>query len=502
MTIQLLRWASLAAALFAASLSFAIEAKSQRPNILVIVTDDQSPFGLPIYEPDSILETPTLDKLAAEGTVLDAAYHMGAWAGDVCTPSRHMIMSGRTVWHVPDKRTPGRSYHAGDATKVPPNLAENTLAAVFNRAGYVTMRTCKSGNSYTAANEKFNVRHEQSCRGGQEPSSTWHADRVLDFLQTRGATGGDKPFLIYLGFSHPHDPRNGPPGLLKKYGAINQRDLSHPGFGDMPNATPALVANYLPQHPFPHGHPNLRDELAVEGVGPHRDPLTVRNELGREFACIEAIDTQIARVLQALEESGEREDTVIVFTSDHGIACGRHGLMGKQNLYEHSWRVPMIVSGPGVKRSHRAPGNVYLTDLLATLCDFAGITPPDTNEGASFRPVLKGVKSQIRDVVYGVYCGGTKPGIRAVRKGDWKLVKYDVLNGAVRKTQLFNLADNPLELLEQHHHPKVVKAVGVAPQAHQRNLANDPQFVDQLAKMEQLLLEQQAAFDDPYRLKD
>lgn len=502
MIMQLVRYAPLAVALLFAPYSFSAEVESKRPNILVIVTDDQSPFGLPAYEPNSSLETPTLDQLAAEGMVLDAAYHMGAWAGDVCTPSRHMIMSGRTVWHVPDKRTPGRSHYESDASKVPPNLAENTLAAVFNRAGYDTMRTCKSGNSYPAANAQFTVRHEQSCRGGKEPSSVWHADRVLDFLQSRESTGDDDPFLIYLGFSHPHDPRNGESKLLYKYGAINERHLEHPNFGDVPGSTPALVGNYLPQHPFPHGHPKLRDELVVEGVGPHRDVATVRNELGREFACIEEIDTQIDRVLQALEKSGERERTYVLFTSDHGIACGRHGLMGKQNLYEHSWRVPMIVAGPSIKQASRAPGNVYLTDLLATLCDLAGIDPPKTNEGVSFRSVLEGEKSHIRDVLYGVYCGGTKPGIRAVRRGDWKLVKYDVLNGKVRETQLFNLVENPLELIDEHHSSGVIEATGVTPKPHQQDLAEDPAFFERLAEMEALLLEQQEFFDDPYRLRN
>jgi choline-sulfatase len=76
-------------------------ADDQRPNILFILVDDQSPFDLKIYNPSSKLQTPNIDRLAAEGMVLDAAYHMGSMSGAVCTPSRHMIMSGRTVWHLP-----------------------------------------------------------------------------------------------------------------------------------------------------------------------------------------------------------------------------------------------------------------------------------------------------------------------------------------------------------------------------------------------------------------
>ncbi|MHC5118837.1 MAG: sulfatase-like hydrolase/transferase, partial [Planctomycetota bacterium] len=128
-------------------LSAVYAASSGRPNILFIIADDQSPFDLKIYNPDSKLDSPNIDRLAAEGMVLDAAYHMGSWSGAVCTPSRHMIMSGRTLWHLPKQKD-----------HCPPDLPDYTMAAVFNRAGYDTMRTCKKGNSYEAANKKFTVR--------------------------------------------------------------------------------------------------------------------------------------------------------------------------------------------------------------------------------------------------------------------------------------------------------------------------------------------------------
>lgn len=119
--------------------------------------------------------------------------------------------------------------------------------------------------------------------------------------------------------------------------------------------------------------------------------------------------------------------------------------MGKQNLYEHTWRVPFIVRGPGIDPGSTAAGNIYLLDVLPTMCDLAGIEIPGTIDGISFKSVLKGKKGKVRDVLYGVYCGGTKPGMRAVRKGDWKLIKYDMMDGQVRETQLFNLAENPEE---------------------------------------------------------
>jgi arylsulfatase A-like enzyme len=199
---------------------------------------------------------------------------------------------------------------------------------------------------------------------------------------------------------------------------------------------------------------------------------------------------------------GELENTYVVYTSDHGMAIGRHGLQGKQNLYEHTWRVPMIVKGPGIKPNTRAIGNVYLMDLLATFCDLAGIDEPETNEGLSFRSVLNGERASIRDVLYGVYCGGTLPGMRCVKKGDWKLIKYDVLDGAVRETQLFHLAENPHELLAQHHVQTNQALTAMTPLPHQCDLAENPDYAAKRAELEALLLDQQIQHDDPYRLWD
>lgn len=465
----------------------------KRPNILFILVDDQSPFDLQVYNPESELQTPNIDRLAREGMVFDGAYHMGSFVGAVCTPSRHMIMCGRTLWHLPI------APEAKEKQLCPPQVERQTLAAVFHRAGYATMRTCKEGNSYEAADKLFAIRHDATKRGGTpETGSGWHGDRVLDYLRQRARDKTTEPFLIQFGFSHPHDERDGTPELLRKYGAVNHTDQEHSP-AENKNA-PRLPADYLPRHPFPHGHPGLRDEVAVSGVWERRDERTIRNELGRHDACSENIDVQIGRVLAQLEDIGELDNTYIVYTSDHGIAVGRHGLMGKQNLYQHTWRVPMIVRGPGISPGSRVEGNVYLLDLLATFCDLAGVETPATNEGMSFKPVLLGEQTTMRDVLYGVYCGGTKPGLRCVKQGDWKLIAYDVLDGQVRERQLFHLGDNPHELLQEHHDPAVIALTGRTPEKHQVNLASDPRYADKLREMESLLLAEMRRLDDPWRL--
>jgi len=464
------------------------------PNILFILTDDQAPETLSAYG-NTVCQTPHLDRLAAEGITIDGAHHMGSWSGAVCRPSRTMIMTGRSVWHIPGKGSP----HHDNPALVPPGLAEQSLPAVFNRAGYETFRTCKKGNSYPPANALFQTVRDMTRREGNNPDgSAWHADQVLEYLHRRAQTPAKKPFLIYFGFSHPHDPRNGTPELLKKYGATNSWDPENPPEAN-PKAPP-LPPNWLPAHPFPHGHPTLRDEERVQGVMTRRDPATVRNELGREYACIENIDQQIGRVLAQLESMGELDNTYVFFTADHGIAVGRHGLMGKQNLYEHTWKVPFIARGPGIAPGTRAQGNLYLMDVLPTLCDVAQIPIPSTVEGKSFRAVLEGKQHTIRDVVYGVYAGGTKPGIRAVKEGHWKLIKYDTMNGDVRRTQLFNLATNPLELLSDHHDPSVRSTSDVTPAPGQLNLADDPEFREKRAYLEALLAAEMKRLDDPFPL--
>ncbi|MFM8400308.1 MAG: sulfatase-like hydrolase/transferase, partial [Pirellula sp.] len=135
-------------------------ASDKHPNILFILVDDQSPWDLKTYNPNSKLDSPVLDRLANQGMVIDGAYHMGSFSGAVCTPSRHMIMSGRTLWHLPI------SPKVKQRELCPPNLEFQTIPAVFNRAGYITMRTCKQGNSYEKANEQFTIRKDATKRGG------------------------------------------------------------------------------------------------------------------------------------------------------------------------------------------------------------------------------------------------------------------------------------------------------------------------------------------------
>lgn len=481
-------------------------ASVSKPNILFIFVDDQSPLTMSAYG-NEVCQTPNLDRLAREGMVLDNAHHMGSWVGAVCLPSRTMVQTSINVWRTQEiaKRYPRmnpKTYVHQPRTllaELTPNDPDyESMPALFFRAGYDTYRTCKIGNTYEGANRLYLGRNDQTNYGPEdETGSWWHGEQVMNYLKEREKGIKEDPFLLFFGFTHPHDPRYGKPDLLDKYGADNTDIPTSPN----PQAPP-LQENYLPAHPFHHGHPGLRDEVAIQGVLLKRDEATVRNELGREYACIENIDRQVGRVLDKLEAMGELENTYIFYSADHGIAVGRHGLMGKQNLYEHTWRVPMIIRGPGIKAGSRAHGNTYLMDLLPTFCDLASIEKPITFDGISFKPVLMGERSTVRDVLYGVYNGGSKPGMRSVKKGDWKLIKYDVLDGYIQETQLFNLKDNPNEFLIQHQDRAVVAMTGVKPKRHQVNLAENPTYATKRKEMEALLLSEMIKWGDPYRLWD
>ena len=176
-----------------------VSGASKKPNILLIVTDDQSPLTLSCYG-NTVCSTPNLDKLAASGIVLDQAYHMGSMRGAVCSPSRTMIMSGRTLWHLPPRGKKHRKIEEGITDGK--NILNNTMPAVFNRSGYDTFRTCKKGNSYDLANNLFTTVMDKTSRGASEENgSQWHGQKVIEFLKSRKTKKTKKPFLIYFGLS-------------------------------------------------------------------------------------------------------------------------------------------------------------------------------------------------------------------------------------------------------------------------------------------------------------
>jgi arylsulfatase A-like enzyme len=393
----------------------------KKPNVLFLFSDDQRADTIAALGNEHI-RTPHLDRLVQQGTTCTSAYCMGAQQGAVCVPSRAMVMTGRTLFHV-----------ATDLKEQP------TWPELFARAGYATFLTGKWHNGQESARRVFQEGQAVFFGGMGDPyklpvqdftaggvlteprdsgkhSVELFADRAVTFLQQQK---GERPFLCYVAFNAPHDPRLAPPEYHEKYNANK----------------PPLPPNYLPQHPFNNGDLTGRDERLAPWP---RTPEVVRQHLADYYASITFLDAQVGRILDALQASGQADNTLVVFSSDHGLAIGSHGLFGKQNLYDHSMHAPLIFAGPGVPKGKKTDALCYLLDIFPTLGDLAGVGSPTGSEGKSLVPVLTGKQPRVRDSLFTAY---TKVQ-RAVRDERWKLLVYPQLN----KVQLFDLRDDPAEI--------------------------------------------------------
>ena len=188
----------------------------------------------------------------------------------------------------------------------------------------------------------------------------------------------------------------------------------------------------------------------------------IREHIADYYACISHLDAQIGRILQTLEKTGQDRNTIIVFAGDNGLALGQHGLMGKQSVYEHSVRVPLLISGPGIPVNRRRDDFAYLFDIYPTLCDLCRVPKPAQLEGRGLFS-----KQAPADSVFFAYRNYQ----RAVRTREWKYIEYSV--DGKRTRQLFNISNDPWEM---------------------RDLSGAS---NQLAGMQALLAQWQKRVDDP-----
>ncbi len=266
-------------------------------------------------------------------------------------------------------------------------------------------------------------------------SSELFSDAAIDYLRNYKE---DNPFYMYISFMAPHDPRTMPRKYLDMYA---------------PDKI-SLPENFMPEHPFDTGAIRIRDEMLAEFP---RTAEEIRGHIAAYYAMITHLDAQTGRVMKVLEEKGELHNTIIVFAGDNGLAVGRHGLMGKQNCYEHSVRVPLIFSGPGIPAGERRDAFVYLFDIFPTLCELIGIDIPLSVEGQGLFRAINDPEEKVRDNLYFAYCDKQ----RAVKDRSHKLIEY-VIAGKHTMTQLFDLKNDPLEL---------------------NNLADDPASKEKLKQM-------------------
>ncbi|MEL7118102.1 MAG: sulfatase-like hydrolase/transferase [Bacteroidota bacterium] len=421
------------------------------PNILFLFADDQRGNTIHALGNDEVI-TPNLDRLVEQGTYFENAYVMGSMSGAVCAPSRAMLMTGRTLFNIDP------TGHTIDTSHV-------TLPKALATSDYKTFHIGKWHNGRPAFTNSFedgstiffggmhsqynvptyeyrpdgNYTKETQNDLSPQHSSELYADAAVNFLDNYQ---DENPFFMYVAFQAPHDPREMPEKYLAMYDTANIE----------------LPPNYMPQHPFDNGELDIRDEWLA---GYPRTKPEIKANIAAYYAMITHLDEQIGRILQKLEEKGLAENTLIVFAGDNGLAVGQHGLMGKQNLYEHSIGVPLVFKGPGVPKGERRDAISYLSDLYPTFCTITGAPIPEMVQGKSLWNVVQGQEAAVRNSGYYVY----KNFQRAARNDQWKIIKYNVDNEVV--TQLFDLKSDPFEI---------------------ENLANNPQFADKLEEMEQLLI--------------
>jgi choline-sulfatase len=211
----------------------------------------------------------------------------------------------------------------------------------------------------------------------------------------------------------------------------------------------------------------LRDEKLAPFP---RTEYAVRVNRQEYYALITHMDAQVGKILDALEASGE--PTYLFFTADHGLACGNHGLLGKQNMYEHSMRPPLVVAGPGIPQHSRRDGPVYMQDIMPTTLELAGVDLPEGIEFKSLLPMIRGERDQNYDRIYGAYTHRQ----RMLVEGDYKLILYPT----IAKLRLYHLESDPRELTD---------------------LAADPQQRPRIKQLLRSFFQLQQAQGDPLKLQ-
>jgi choline-sulfatase len=414
------------------------QAAPRRPNFLFMIADDLTYSGIHALFHGEV-QTPNLDRLVRRGCSFTHCFHQGSWLGAVCVASRSMLNSGLTTFRAQKQieQTPlwGETMgKAGYDTFIIGkwHLSRENLNRSFKEIGKT------SGGMFESGPEAYNrpapgntwTPWDTSLKGQWLHTKQWQ-DAEQDVIKhsaeiwaegavanLRKAAKSENPFFMYVGFNSPHDPRQAPREYVERY----------------PSARIEIPPNYLPEHPFDQGDHKGRDEILApfprtrEAVQVHRSEY---------YAHITYMDTQIGKILDALEQSGVGDNTYVIFTADHGLAVGQHGLMGKQNLYDHSTRIPLLISGPGIPKEKRVDSFVYQHSTFATTCDLAGVPIPKTVEFPSLVGDLKGNGKEHHDAVFCWYRGFQ----RSVRTREHKLIVYP----EAKVTQLFDLGKDPWE---------------------------------------------------------
>ncbi|MFV0268339.1 MAG: sulfatase-like hydrolase/transferase [Draconibacterium sp.] len=443
-----------------------------RPNFLFIFADDMTYEGIRSHGNSEVI-TPNLDKLSEAGVSFTHSYNMGGWNGAICVASRAMLNTGRFLWRA----------QAAQNNYQPMKDQGQFWSLLLANAGYETYMTGKWHVSIPADSLFMHVRDirpgmpksvPEAYNRPLSPADTtwlpWHTqyggyweggkhwsevvgDNAIDFLDQ--AQESEKPFFIYLAFNAPHDPRQSPKKYVDMYPVENIK----------------VPENYLELYPYKDSigcGPGLRDEKLAPFP---RTEYSIQTHRQEYYAIITHLDDQLGRIVLHLKQTGQDKNTYILFSADHGLAVGHHGLVGKQNMYDPSMRVPLIVVGPNIPENEKRDMQVYLQDIMATTLDLAGIEKPAYIDFNSLMPLVNNEKQSSYNEMYGAYINLQ----RMVRTDRYKLIVYP----RVPKILLFDLEKDPLETVD---------------------LSEQAEFQEIKTQLISRLKEQQKQMDDPLDL--
>jgi choline-sulfatase len=460
-------------------LSHSPRAEERKPNILLLMSDDLnsalSGFGHPQCK------TPRLDALAKRGVRFENMHCQYP----VCGSSRASLMTGLYPY------TNGMLGNGGNLRKNLPNVV--TLSQLFRNNGYHAGRVSKiyhmgipfeiiagtaDHDDAPSWDETVNIKApEQNAPGERtewspkdkssqtftgveastgdlEHADGMAADAAIEFLKQNK----DKPFFLGCGFVRPHVPLVAPSKYFDRY----DRDT--------------MVAPEVPKGDLEDVPKIIRNYKSIDRYGV--TPELHKGLLEAYYASISYMDEQVGRVLKALDELGLRENTIVIFSSDHGYLLGHHHKFQKQHLFEESTRVPFILSVPWMTKSHGHASNkiTELVDLYPTLAELAGLTPPANLQGQSLLPLLKNptTKEWSKDLAFSI----SRSGGESIRTSKWRFTHWGF---GAKGEELYDLQNDPNEFT---------------------NLARDPNYSGRLNQLKaRLKTKRKAAGYDASRYK-
>jgi arylsulfatase A-like enzyme len=432
--------ASAAQTLIAPEVSKAEGSIDGRPNFLFIIADDLTHRAIhSLTNPE--VRTPNIDQLAARGCAFTHCFQQGSWLPAVCVASRTMLNTGLSafrsqknvdftpLWGSTFRESGYDTYIVGKW-----HLDPTTLQRSFSETDPIGLGMFESTPSayHRPSPEDTWTPWDQSLEGHWLDTKIWQgtsnadihhssviwSDCAVDHLLNKVAKRRT-PFFMYVGFNAPHDPRQSPKEFVDQF----------------PRESIKIPPNFLPEHPFDLGDYYIRDEMLAPFP---RTKDAIQLHRSEYYAIISHLDTQIGRILDALEKTGKSQNTYVILTADHGLAVGEHGLMGKQNMYDCSIRVPWIIAGPDIEKGRRVDELVYQHSTFATTCELAGIPVPKAVEFPSCVDLIKGGNTPKHDAIFSRY----RDFQRTVRTKDYKLIVYP----QAKIVQLFDMKKDPWEI--------------------------------------------------------